>query len=369
VTGDARRPSIVAHVRARWTSPDRDLQLRQTPTPTEITLAGTAREDRAWRFSTEGLPHDEAGQAWREVMARLRLPLPEAPAAEPFEASVACLSSPLGMDFAVMSATPQEISGRNPNQPAAVWLVVLLEGEATFVDGLKTTKLSVGDIVYGPTGMQAALRLTTRFRLLFISAPRVALDHRLVAPLSLRLGRFAGTSGLGHVFSGLLKATAEALPHLTSEQLRPVELALTEFLVANLAAEESPASIGGAEAARAAHFHRVCQTIETLLPEPELSLERVSAADGVSPRSLQKLFAAAGLSFSGYLRTRRLERCRLDLSSPICASLSISEICFRWGFNGSAHFSRAFKEQYGVSPRDYRKASLGIGGEGDGEAA
>jgi AraC-like DNA-binding protein len=44
------------------------------------------------------------------------------------------------------------------------------------------------------------------------------------------------------------------------------------------------------------------------------------------------------------------------------ATLSISEICFRWGFNGSAHFSRAFKDRYGVSPRDYRKgqaAALG----------
>ncbi|MDB5442464.1 MAG: transcriptional regulator, AraC family, partial [Phenylobacterium sp.] len=81
--------------------------------------------------------------------------------------------------------------------------------------------------------------------------------------------------------------------------------------------------------------------------------------DGISPRSLQKLFASANQSFSTYVRSRRLERCRLDLSSPICASLSISEICFRWGFNGSAHFSRAFKERYGVSPREYRKTHLG----------
>jgi AraC-like DNA-binding protein len=344
-------------------------QLSQTVSTSEISSAGTAREDRAWRFSTQGLPREQAGEAWREVMARLRLPLPETPAAGPFDATVACLGSPLGMDFAVMSGAAQEISGRNPNQPAAVWLVVLLEGEATFFDGPKAMALSVGDIIYGPTGMEAALRLATPFRLLFISAPRVALDHRLVAPLSLRLGRFGGASGLGRVFSGLLRATAEALPDLTSEQLRPVELALTEFLVANLAAEDSPASIGGAEAARAAHFHRVCQTIETLLPEPDLSLEAVAAADGISSRSLQKLFAGAGQSFSGYLRMRRLERCRLDLSSPICASLSISEICFRWGFNGSPHFSRAFKEQYGVSPRDYRKASLGIGGEGESPAA
>jgi AraC-like DNA-binding protein len=85
----------------------------------------------------------------------------------------------------------------------------------------------------------------------------------------------------------------------------------------------------------------------------------VAAADGISTRSLQKLFSTAGLSFSTYLRDRRLERCRLDLSSPICASLSISEICFRWGFNGSAHFSRAFKDRYGVSPREYRRSASG----------
>ena len=40
--------------------------------------------------------------------------------------------------------------------------------------------------------------------------------------------------------------------------------------------------------------------------------KRVAEADGISARSLQKLFAAAGQNFSTYLRTRRLERCRLD---------------------------------------------------------
>ncbi len=142
---------------------------------------------KAWRFSTSTLPVAERRQGWREVMMRLRLPLSEPPEHDPFRGEVSCIVSPLGMDFAVMSASPQAISGRNPNQPAAVWLVVLLEGEATFFDGETTGPLDVGDIVYGPTGMNAALRLMTAFRLLFISAPRVALDHRLVAPLSLKV--------------------------------------------------------------------------------------------------------------------------------------------------------------------------------------
>jgi AraC-like DNA-binding protein len=316
---------------------------------------------KAWRFSTGTLPADARRQAWREALKRLRLPLGDPPACEPFYGSVSCLISPLGMDFAVMAASAQDISGRNPNQPAAVWLVVLLEGEATFFDGRDTVPLETGDIIYGPTGMNAALRLSTSFRLLFINAPRVALDHRLIAPLSLRVGRLPGDSGLGHVFSGMLRATADTLDDLTSEQLRPMELALTEFLVASLAAEGTPEALGGAAAARAAHLHRVCQTIETMLADPDLSLERVAEADGVSSRSLQKLFASAGRSFSAYLRVRRLERCRLDLTSPMFGALSISEISFRWGFNDSAHFSRAFKDRYGCSPRDYRRAHSGAG--------
>jgi len=318
--------------------------------------AAAAEAMKAWRFSTNDYPRGERRQAWREVLMRLRLPLGEPPDHDPFRGEVSCIVSPLGMDFAVMAASPQAISGRNPDQPAAVWLAVLLKGEASFFDGETTVELEVGDIIYGPSGQNAALRLTTAFRLLFISAPRVALDHRLIAPLSLKVGRLPAASGLGHVFSGLLRATADTLDELTAEQLRPVELALTEFLVANLAAQGSPASRGGAGAARAAHLHRVCQTIETMLSDPELTLEKAANADGISARSLQKLFSGAGQNFSTYVRLRRLERCRLDLTSPMFADLSISEICFRWGFNGSAHFSRAFKDRYGVTPRDYRKS-------------
>ena len=226
-------------------------------------------------------------------------------------------------------------------------------------DGEITRALEPGDIVYGPSGMNAALDLTTPFRLLFISAPRVALAHRLISPLSLRVGRLPGRQGPCHIFSGLLRATADTLDTLTAEQLRPVELALTEFLVASLAAEGALASLGGSGAARAAHLHRVCQSIETLLAEPDLTLDRVAALDGISPRSVQKLFAAAGQNFSTYLRIRRLERCRLDLTSPMFAGLSISQICFRWGFNEAAHFSRVFKERYGVSPREFRRTHSG----------
>jgi AraC-like DNA-binding protein len=146
---------------------------------------------------------------------------------------------------------------------------------------------------------------------------------------------------------------ADTLETLDGDQLRPVELAVTEFLLACLS--DSVSDSQGPEALRRAQLHRVQQTIERMLAESDLSLACVAAVEGVSTRYLQKLFAAAGGSFTHYVRLRRLERCRLDLISARYAEGSISSICFRWGFNGSPHFSRAFRQQYGLSPREYRR--------------
>ncbi len=185
---------------------------------------------KAWQFTTDAYLKPERRAAWREAMERLRLPVGDLPAEGAFHAQVSSLTSPMGVEFAVVASTPQEISGRNPDQPAAVWLAVLLEGEAILSDGVREMPVAAGDIVYGPTGQTAGLRLTTRFKLLFITAPRLALDHRLLAPSALRIGHLAAGEGVNHVFSGLLRATAQALDELSSDQLRPVELALTEFL-------------------------------------------------------------------------------------------------------------------------------------------
>ncbi len=308
---------------------------------------------KAWQFTTDVYPRHERREAWREAMVRLRLPVEAAPEDDGASASVTCLVSPLGMEFSVVRAGAQEISGRNPDQPAAVWLAVLLEGAAVLDDGRSQACVEAGDIVFGPTGVAASLTFKTRFRLLFITVPRVALDHRLVAPRALKVGHLSAIQPLNHVFAGLLRALADRLEDLSADQLRPIELAVTEFLAAGLTGDVADAQ--GSGGAREAHLHRVRQTIETLLSEPDLSLGQVAEAEGVSPRYLQKLFAGAGESFTHYLRLRRLERSRLDMVNPRYADSSISTICFRWGFNGSAHFSRAFRDQYGISPRAYRR--------------
>ena len=309
---------------------------------------------KVWRLTTESFAVAERHRAWRQAMHRLCLPVGELPQTPKFRGSVCCHLSPLGIEFAVVDATPHEISGKYMDQPAAMWLVLLLEGQAHLVHHNQCIELERGDIAYGPCRTEATLRFPADFRVLHVRIPRLTLSARVVAPLSLRIGHLRARSGVEHILAGMLRALAETLEDVRSSELRPVELALTEFLITSLGGEKTVFGLGGAAGARASHLHRICQSIETMLGDPDLSLGRVAEEHGVSTRYLQKLFAGSGRSFSQYLRTRRLERCRADLVSPQHSQLSISEICFRWGFNGSAHFSRVFRNEYGTSPRQYR---------------
>ena len=310
---------------------------------------------KPWKFSTASFAEHEQGQAWRDVMHRLCLPVGELPEKAGFRGEVFCIKSPLGMEFALVDAEPHEISGQYLDQEEAIWLTLLLEGEASLSYDRQRINLAPGDIVYGPTYVEATLRFPRDFRQLFINVQQLILSPRVFAPLSLKLGHLPARAGINHVFSGMLRSLAEVIEEISPEQLRPVETALTEFLITGLGDEKSVFSLGGVSGSRAYRLQRICQRIETMLIDPDLTIGMVAAAEGVSTRYLQRLFTEAGNSFIHYLRTRRLEHCRADLTSSLHADLSISEICFRWGFNGSAHFSRVFRKEYGMSPRDCRR--------------
>jgi AraC-like DNA-binding protein len=132
-------------------------------------------------------------------------------------------------------------------------------------------------------------------------------------------------------------------------------------LLATLSADLQGAepSIDGADGAtQRALVEQVKAYIEAHLAEPHLSSTTVAAAHYISVRHLQKLFETQGLTVSGWIRKRRLEHARRDLSDPAQRSVSITVIADRWRFADSAHFSRAFKAAYGLSPRDYRQGKL-----------
>lgn len=109
-------------------------------------------------------------------------------------------------------------------------------------------------------------------------------------------------------------------------------------------------------------YARVRAFIDRHLPDPALSPEMVAAAHHISVRSLHRLFQVHGLTVAGWIRHRRLERCRRDLADPLLRSRSIQAIAARWGFRDGAHFTRVFTAANGIGPRDYRRSYQGSSG-------
>jgi AraC-like DNA-binding protein len=63
---------------------------------------------------------------------------------------------------------------------------------------------------------------------------------------------------------------------------------------------------------------------------------------------------------SGYILRRRLEECARQLASSLRRGQTITEIAFASGFNNVAHFTRVFRQQFGVTPRQYRSERLPV---------
>jgi AraC-like DNA-binding protein len=101
-------------------------------------------------------------------------------------------------------------------------------------------------------------------------------------------------------------------------------------------------------------FESIAEFIEEHLLDLDLSPARIAKAHFISTRHLQEIFKMHGATVTGWIRHRRLERCRRALRDPRNEGRSIAAVAAESGFTDAANFSRAFKREFGVSPRALR---------------
>lgn len=100
---------------------------------------------------------------------------------------------------------------------------------------------------------------------------------------------------------------------------------------------------------------RVKSHLGQQLHDSTLTLEDTARACSISLRYLHVLFEGTGETPAEHLRRRRLERARKLLTASR-DSLSITQVSQACGFTSPSSFSRAFRSEYGISPRDCRDA-------------
>lgn len=108
------------------------------------------------------------------------------------------------------------------------------------------------------------------------------------------------------------------------------------------------------DSARRTLMVRIKAFIIDHLDLPELSPELIATAHFISVRYLHKLFASEDMSVSRWTLAARLDRCRRDLASDSPNSSAIFGVARQWGFSSPAHFSRAFRASFGMSPSEWQ---------------
>jgi len=112
--------------------------------------------------------------------------------------------------------------------------------------------------------------------------------------------------------------------------------------------------IGGAIDSRAA-LRNALQFIDAHLADP-IRMPELARHAGVGMRRLQRLFRRAlQTTPSDYVRARRLEKVRRDLSDPLLEHETIATIATLNGFLHLGRFAAAFRAQYGEMPRESRR--------------
>jgi AraC-like DNA-binding protein len=161
--------------------------------------------------------------------------------------------------------------------------------------------------------------------------------------------RFEG--GLGKLLADYLFLLDRSLEDLLPPEI-PYIVEATRSLVAVCLAPSQERVAGAQVPIDATLLGRARRMIDERLTDRNLSPETLCDTLGVSRSRLYRIFEPLG-GIATYIRKQRLSRTR-DALSNNTDTRSISRIAEEWGFVDPSTYSRMFRQEFGISPKEAR---------------
>jgi len=231
--------------------------------------------------------------------------------------------------------------------------ILQLDGHSSFEQDGRSYAFGPGSwIVYDPT-RPYQLNNRSRISQLLLQVPRHNFSAAELERLSAPHVFGDDAAGVPRVVAAFARSTMDeiaAFDELSGSRVGDTLARLATTMIVSGRGDDSDES-GTLRILRA----RVKAYIESNLSRSDLAIEEIAHRMGCSRRYIFRAFQAADTTPSQYIWDLRLERTREHLTTGSFRGGSISEIAFACGFSSTAHFSRAFRKRYGMSPSEARR--------------
>lgn len=308
------------------------------------------------KYSTRGIASKERFDYWRDVICDAYLPIEcDTPNRSAFD-GVITLQRFSQLDLSRVQGSPQHVTRKSGdiarNADAYFMLSMQLSNTSNLTQSGRTSVLRPDDFALYSTTEPYEIICQDDVDQLVIQLRYDDLLARVPHADLLTGLRVDGQTGVGAMVSKQMRECARTI----GTQSETIQRHLQDMLIDLVATGLSSLSESRFDLARPEQLllGRAKATIRAHLREHQLDRHFVANAMGMSARNLARSFERDDMSIAGFIRKSRLEAIAADLVDPRMVAKSISEIACKWGITNFQHFSRLFKETYGITPRDYR---------------
>jgi AraC family transcriptional activator of tynA and feaB len=304
------------------------------------------------RFSTAGLSQADRLPYWNDVALSTIGPLVvDAVDRRRFVASMTRIKlrnceivSPTSNAASIQSVAGGERS-------SVLNLMVQHRGSSTTRTGDLRCALEAGDFMLYDPGLPFELAFSDPTQMIVVRLPLGETEKRLPGLARLAGIAMKGDRGARAVLSGFVR---NAWSHLDGDNLGWAD-SLCEAIwpLVESAYRELRASACHPDPLTKRR-QRLLSFIDAHLGETDLDAASVAQELGVSARTIQITFANLGTTPSAYIQSCRVRRAARELERQGTGA-SVTAIALALGFNDASGFSRAFRREFGIAPRDYRR--------------
>ncbi|MCF4007575.1 helix-turn-helix domain-containing protein [Corynebacterium uropygiale] len=277
--------------------------------------------------------------------------------AEPFSGSVK--RQDVGRTtFILIEASPHAVRRTqdliSDSEEGKIKVTVVLEGTSVLQQDGRTAYFNEGDIAIYDTARPYDISFPTSCRILIVMVPKK--DARIPRDIldnltAITLTKGGGLSSVVSAFFSELAKNFDELETRTGGQLADMSVAILRPILLATAEGEGYSLDRNSQLIRSVHSF-----IEAHLGDPDLNPATVAKAHFISLRQLYAVFSSSEASVAATIKRKRLDKAYSMIHDQTFDDISISTIATRCGIPDAAHFSRVFKERFGVSPRVARRA-------------